>query len=122
MSESPQNPSNRPQVYKEAEFTLMCEFIQAGLWRTTNLARVCNVSRETIDDWKKRPEAQEAYQKAAREIVNKRKKVGDPEKIMKEMALEVDVNQLDVTSGGKPLLGGLSVNAIPNNDSNTQTA
>lgn len=94
--EIPQNQSNTHQVYKEEEFTLMCEFIAAGLWRTTNLSRACNVERETIERWKKMPDAQKAYRKAVKDILAKRKIKGDPEKMMKELNMEVDADEVNV--------------------------
>lgn len=121
MIDTSQKLPSLPRVNKEGEFALMCELIELGLWRTSNLARACNVARETIDDWKKRPEAQKAYQKAVKDIISKRKKIGDPEKIMKELNLDVDRTEVDVTSMGQPILGGASVQSNNSNQETTQS-
>ena len=98
-----------PQVLKLTEYYLMLEFISLGLWRSTNLAKACNVNIDSISDWKKRPEAQAAYREAVKSVMKKRKAIGDPEKLMKELQLEVDVDRLDITTAGLPIFGGKSV-------------
>lgn len=97
-------------MYKEEEFNLMLEFIELGLWRVTNLAKACNVDRDTIERWKKTKEAQRAYRRASQAILKKRKNTGDVEKLMKELDYEVDKSELDITTAGKPIFGGASVN------------
>lgn len=100
MSEIKQNLPDLLQeesdVYKSAEYVLMCEFIEDGLWRETNLSRAVGVSRNTIRKWKAYPKAQKAYRKAIKEVMKKRKKTGDVEKQMKELGLEVDNDTLNI--------------------------
>lgn len=109
-----------PEIYKEAEFQTMLKFIRLGMWRNTNLAKVCHVSLDTLTAWKKRPEVAIAYNEAVEWIVKKRKSISDPEKIMKEMDLEVDVTTSEHIIKVIPLLGGQS--AISSNNSNAQIA
>lgn len=94
----PQNPAEESQVYKAEEYGLMCELIKDGLWGTSNLAKVVHVDRETIDNWKARPEAQEAYSIAVKNVLKKRRNRGDVEKEMKELDLDVANDVLDVNA------------------------
>lgn len=95
---STQLPTKLPRVLKEEEYNLMCELIRDGLWGTSNLAKVVKVERETIDLWKVRPEAQEAYSTAVKNVLKKRRNRGDVEKEMKELDLEVANDVLDVNA------------------------
>lgn len=115
-----ENSEAQPDIYKEAEFQTMLKFIRLGMWRNTNLAKVCHVSVDTLTEWKKRPEVAAAYNEAVEWIVKKRKNISDPEKIMKEMGLEVDKNESELTVKVIPLLGGASAHAIPSNTSDAQ--
>jgi len=95
-SQTPEVSVKLPQVQKREEFELMCRFIRLGLWGNSNLSRVVGVEWETIKEWKKQPEAQQAYQHACDEVLKKRKKRGDVEKEMKELELDVSNDVLDV--------------------------
>lgn len=95
---TPQKPAEEPRVYKEEEYGLMCELIQDGLWGTSNLAKVVGVDRETIDNWKARAEAQEAYFTAVKNVLKKRKNRGEVEKEMKELDLEVANDSIDINT------------------------
>lgn len=95
---TPQYSANLPQVRKEEEYNLMCDLIRDGLWGTSNLSRVVHVDRDTIDQWKIRPEAQEAYATAVKNVLRKRRNRGDVEKEMKELDLEVANDVLDVNA------------------------
>lgn len=79
-----------PQIVKVREFELFLRFIRLGLWRTMNLSRACNVDPDTIKAWKDRPEAKEAYQVAVERVIKKRSNISDPDKLMRELELEVD--------------------------------
>lgn len=94
--ETQEKPDKQPRVYKETEFRLMCEFIELGLWRTINLSRAVGCDQETIAKWKKMPEAQKSYQKAVKSILAKRKIKGDVEKLMKEVNMEVDADEVNI--------------------------
>lgn len=96
MKKTPHNSAELPRVYKEEEYGLMCQFIQKGLWSNSNLSRVVGVDRETISDWKKRPEAQQAYRQACEEVLKKRRRRGDVEKEMRELDLDVTNDILDI--------------------------
>lgn len=94
----------QPQVYKQNELKLFIELVEAGLWRNTNLAKALNIDVDTVADWKKRPEVQEAYRKTILKLVKVRP---DIEKILKEMAIESDPDTmtlgLGVDANGKPI-------------------
>lgn len=94
--ESSKDTQVDPEILKEEEFILMCEFIELGLWRTTNLSKACNVDRKTVDIWKTHSKAQIAYRKAVKNILKKRGVKGDVEKMMKEVSMEVDGDELTV--------------------------
>lgn len=116
---TPLNTPKYTRVYKEEEFALMCEFIELGMWRVSNLAKACNVDRDTIEDWRLRPEAQKAYKAATQFILKKRKHTGDVEKLMKELNYEVDKTEIDITTQGQPIFGGKSKDALSSNDSHS---
>lgn len=96
MIKTGQKSSTISQVNKEEEYGLMCQFITEGLWSTSNLAKVVGVDRKTIETWKPLPEAQAAYRTACKNVLKKRRQRGDVEKELKELDLEVAVDQLDI--------------------------
>lgn len=108
-----------PQVYKEEEYAVFLGLIADGLWKNNRfLAEVCGVNEETIADWKKRQEVQVFRRKAIGETLKKWKRTADAEKLLKEQGMDFDPDRLDITTGGKPLLGGSTTNALPDHNSN----
>lgn len=87
MSEETTTKSTElPQVYKEVDLALMIELILNGLWSTTNLATALHITRDTVIEWKKRPEVQEAHRKAILKFIKKRT---DTENVLKELDVEI---------------------------------
>lgn len=84
-----------PKIYKEEEFNMMLELIENGLWRNVNLSKALHVAEETIIEWKKRQEAQQAHRRA---ILRYLKKRTDAEKILKELEMDIVPDTLQITS------------------------
>lgn len=85
-----------PEIIKEEEFELFLRFIRLGMWRGTNLAKACSINQDTVTAWKKRPETKKAYREAVERVIKKRSNITDPEKLMKELDLEVDKDVIDM--------------------------
>lgn len=86
-----------PGVLKTTEFELMLRLVKLGLWRTMNLAKSCGVDPDTITKWKRRDEAKQAYRQAIEKVLKKRYNTTDPEKLMRELDLEVDMSPSSLT-------------------------
>lgn len=82
---------NIHQVYKQAEFNMMLELIGKGIWKNVNLANALHVNVNTITDWKKLPEAEDAHRKAILKYADKRT---DAESILKELGMELDSTEV----------------------------
>src|SRR5690606_16300172 len=76
-----------PQVYKQNELDLMIELIKAGDWKSTNLSKILNLDMNTVADWKKREDVQEAYRLTVLKFVKRRQ---DPEKVLSELGFDSD--------------------------------
>ncbi len=119
MRKDPQLPEQDPQVLKEHEYSVFLGMIEQGLWKNNRfIAEVVGVNEETIAEWKKRSEVKALRQQAINDDLKRWKRTADAEKRLKEQGMDFDPDRLDITSGGKPLLGGLTQDAIPDNDSN----
>ena len=92
-----QKPQDLPRIYKEEEFALMLKFVKLGLWGSSNLSKACGVDIGTIADWKKRPEVAVAYREAVEKVIRKRQNISDPERLMKELDLDVDMSLSSLT-------------------------
>ncbi len=91
------NSEKTPGIYKEEEFELFLRFVRLGMWRGVNLSRACSIDEDTVTAWKKRPETKKAYREAVEKVIKKRSNISDPEKLMKELNLEVDNDALDMS-------------------------
>ena len=91
------NSGKLPDIYKEEEFELFLRFVRLGMWKGVNLSRACGIDENTVATWKKRPETQKAYREAVERVVKKRSNITDPEKLMKELNLEVDKDTIDMS-------------------------
>ena len=80
-----------PQVYKQTEFNMMLELIEKGIWKNVNLANALHVNVNTITDWKKQPQAEDAHRKAILKYADKRT---DVESILRELGMELDSNEV----------------------------
>lgn len=85
MSKDSEQSESLPGIYKTNELEAMIEMIDAGIWGTKNLSTALHVSQETIIQWKKRTEVQEAHRKAIRKFAKRRT---DVEKILSELDVE----------------------------------
>jgi hypothetical protein len=85
------NPTKVPRVYKEVEYADFINFISQGLWRNNKLlARICSVDEDTINEWKKRPDAIAARKESLQDSLRKWKRVGKVEDQLKEQEMEFD--------------------------------
>jgi hypothetical protein len=82
-----------PRVIKELELKMMIEMVEAGLWTGTNLAKALHVDKDTIGEWKKRPEVIAAHKKAILKFCRKRT---DTDKILKELGIEIEPDDLSI--------------------------
>lgn len=92
----PANPAKQPQVYKKTELEWMIDLIKRGLWRSTNLAEIIGINRETVDNWKKLPEVIEERRKVVWKTLGSNGKGRGVEMILKEMGVETDPDKLEV--------------------------
>lgn len=89
--EKSDNPSKIPQVYKELEYADFIDFIKQGLWRNNKLlAEICSVNEDTINEWKKRPDAIAARKLSLKDTLKTFKIKGDVEKRLKEQGMNFD--------------------------------
>lgn len=79
------------QVYKKQEFLSMLELISKGIWKNVNLANALHVNVDTITDWKRTPEAEDAHRKAILKYADKRT---DAESILRELGMELDSTEV----------------------------
>ncbi len=93
----PAKPAPSPQVYKKTEMEWMIDLIQRGLWRSTNLAEIIGINRETVDKWKKLPEVIEERRKVVWKTLGSGGKGRGVEAILKEMGVETDPDKLEIT-------------------------
>lgn len=119
MSKYSEQSESSPGIYKTNELEAMIEMIDAGIWGTKNLSTALHVSQETIIQWKKRPEVQEAHRKAIRKFAKRRT---DVEKILSELDVETpqEAPKTLVQINYQPIFGGLAANGLPANVSNAQ--
>lgn len=97
MTKKSDNPSKIPRVYKELEYADFIDFIKQGLWRNNKLlAEICSVNEDTINEWKKRPEAIAARKLSLGDALRTFKNRGDIEKRLKEQGMEFDVQPLQI--------------------------
>lgn len=87
------NSAELPQVYKENELKMMVELVENGLWSNVNLAKALGVNRDTITEWKKRPEVKKAYRKAILKYTSRRT---DVDKILKELEIEIEPDDISI--------------------------
>lgn len=80
-------------IVKKTEFELMLELVDAGLWRTNNLASALGVNKDTITDWKRRPEAIDMRRNTIKRYLKRRI---DAEKVLKELDMETDVDEMKI--------------------------
>lgn len=91
MANKSDNPSTTPRVYKELEYADFIDFIKQGLWRNNKLlAEICSVNEDTINEWKKRPDAIAARKLSLKDTLKTFKNRGDVEKRLKEQGMEFD--------------------------------
>lgn len=115
MSKKSEQSESIPGVYKADELEAMIEMIDAGLWGTKNLSTALHVSQETIIQWKKRPEVQDAHRRAIKKFIRRRT---DVEKILSEMEVDTPQEKQNIQITVIPILGGYS--ALPSNHSHPQ--
>lgn len=92
----PAKPARFPQVKKKTELEWMIDLIRRGLWRSTNLAEIIGINRETVDKWKKLPEVIEERRKVVWKTLGSGGKGRGVEAILKEMGVETDPDKLEV--------------------------
>lgn len=97
VKSKPAKPAKLPRVKKKTEYEWMVDLIRRGLWRTTNLANVIGVDRETIDKWKKRPEVVEERRKVVWKTLGSSGRGRSVETVLKEMGVETDPDKLEIT-------------------------
>lgn len=93
----PAKPAPSPQVYKKTEMEWMIDLIRRGLWRSTNLAEIIGINRETVDKWKKLPEVIEERRKVVWKTLGSGGKGRSVEAVLKEMGVETDPDKLEIT-------------------------
>lgn len=91
------NSDKDPQVYKQNELELMIELVKAGMWKSTNLSKTLSLDMNTVAEWKKRKDVQEAYRETVLKYIKKRK---DPEKILSELDIDSDPEVIDAHLSG----------------------
>lgn len=90
------NPSTLPQVYKEVEYADFINFIKQGLWKNNKLlAEVCSVNEDTINEWKKRPDAIAARKLSLADSLKTFKNRGDVEKRLNEIGMQFDPDKVE---------------------------
>lgn len=93
----PDNPSKLPRVYKEVEYADFIDFIKQGLWKNNKLlAEICTVNEDTINEWKKRPDAIAARRLSLKDTLRSFKVKGDVEKRLKEQGMEFDNQSVNI--------------------------
>lgn len=95
-STNSEKPSKIPRVYKEVEYADFIDFIKQGLWRNNKLlAEICSVNEDTINEWKKRPDAIAARKLSLADSLTSFKIKGDVEKRLKEQGMEFDADKVE---------------------------
>lgn len=101
------------EPYKQEEFAEFIKLIEGdAVEHWINIANALGVNKDTINRWKKLPEAKEAIEKGIRRSLEGMEKAGDKDWRMWESKLKMlgssPVDKLDITSGGEklPIMGG----------------
>ena len=97
-------------IRKKAEFKKFLEFIKKGAdahW--IQVAEALDVNKDTINEWKKLPEAQKAIQKGIDHAMKRMSVVGTRDWRMWESKLKMlgisPVDKQDLTSDGEKIVG-----------------
>ncbi len=85
-----------PQVQKVQEFTTFMDLVKRGLWKNTSyIAELCFVDRDTIAEWKKRPEVIAAHVERSKKELDKWDRIGKVEDRLKEQGMEFDPDRVE---------------------------
>lgn len=108
-----------PPVRKVVELKAMIEMVESGLWQTGNLVKALHVNEDTIVEWKKRPEVQEAHRLAIMKWVKKRK---DAEIALREMGMDTpqEAPKTLIQVNYQPIFSGESLHALPASNSDQE--
>ena len=110
MTETPQDNHNIRKVKEFKAFIKTIEGDTVEHW--VNIAQALNINKDTITEWKKLPEAQEAIQKGIDRALEGMQRAGGKDWRMWESKIKLlginPIQKLDVTSGGEklPIMGG----------------
>ena len=99
-------------IRKKAEFLAFLDSIRGStVAHWIQIAETLGVNKDTINRWKKYPEAKEAIRKGIKRAMNGMKRAGKGDWRMWESKLKMlgisPIEKADITSGGAPLSVGV---------------
>lgn len=85
-----------PQVQKVQEFATFMDLVRRGLWKNGSfIAELCSVDRDTIAEWKKRPEVIAAHSERTKKELDRWDRMGKVEDRLKEQGMEFDAEKTE---------------------------
>lgn len=118
-----------PHIRKKAEFEAFIKILKGNtVAHWVQIAQALGVDKDTITEWRKLPEAQEAIKEGIRNNLEGMERAGSKDWRMYESKAKMlgisPVEKQDITSGGekvRPILGGISDDSNTSDNETEQT-